>query len=119
VDRNQKTELVNTLHNTFEKAASIVVVHCAGLTVAESTELREKMRNENCNFKVTKNRITRIALKGTKYQYLDSMFSGPTAIGSSIDPVMPAKVLVNFAKDNDKLMIVGGGLDEKLLSKSD
>ena len=119
VDRNQKTDLVNSLHNTFEGAASVVVVHCIGLTVSESTDLRTKMRNENCNFKVTKNRIARIALRDTKYQHLDTMFKGPTAIGSSEDPVMAAKILVNFAKDNDKLVIIGGGLEDKALSKLD
>jgi large subunit ribosomal protein L10 len=77
------------------------------------------MRNDNCNFKVTKNKITRIALKDTKYQYMEGMFSGPTAIGSSKDPVMAAKVLVDFAKDNHKLVIIGGGLEDKPLSKED
>ena len=119
MDRNQKTDLVNSLHNTFEGAASVVIVHCIGLTVAESTDLRTKMRNENCNFKVTKNRIARIALKDTKYQHMDTMFKGPTAIGSSKDPVMAAKILVDFAKENEKLIIVGGGLEDKSLSKTD
>ena len=119
MDRNQKTDLVNSLHSTFEGAASVVIVHCIGLTVAESTDLRTKMRNENCNFKVTKNRIARIALKDTKYQHMDSMFKGPTAIGSSKDPVMAAKILVDFAKENEKLVIVGGGLEDKSLSKTD
>jgi large subunit ribosomal protein L10 len=119
VDRNQKTDLVNSLHDTFEGAASVVIVHCIGLTVAESTDLRTKMRNENCSFKVTKNRIARIALKDTKYQHMDSLFNGPTAIGSSNDPVMAAKILVDFAKDNEKLVIVGGGLEDKSLSKTD
>ena len=119
MDRNQKTDLVNSLHDTFEGAASVVIVHCIGLTVAESTDLRTKMRNENCNFKVTKNRIARIALKDTKYQHMDTMFKGPTAIGSSKDPVMAAKILVDFAKENEKLVIIGGGLEDKSLSKSD
>ena len=119
MNRNEKTELVNSLHDTFESAASIVVVHCIGLTVSESTNLRTKMRDENCNFKVTKNRIARIALKGTKYQHMEGMFSGPTAIGSSKDPVMAAKILSNFAKENEKLLIVGGGLEDKPLSKID
>ena len=119
MDRNQKTDLVNSLHDTFEGAASVVIVHCIGLTVAESTDLRTKMRNENCNFKVTKNRIARIALKDTKYQHMDTMFKGPTAIGSSKDPVMAAKILVDFAKENEKLIIVGGGLEDKSLSKTD
>jgi large subunit ribosomal protein L10 len=77
------------------------------------------MRNENCSFKVTKNRIARIALKDTKYQHMDTLFNGPTAIGSSNDPVMAAKILVDFAKDNEKLVIVGGGLEDKSLSKTD
>lgn len=119
MNRNEKTDLVNNLHHTFDSAASVVIVHCIGLTVEESTNLRTKMRNENCNFKVTKNRIARIALKDTKYQHMDSMFKGPTAIGSSSDPVMAAKILVDFAKENEKLVIIGGGLEDKALSKID
>ena len=119
MNRNEKTDLVNNLHDTFDNASSVVIVHCIGLTVEESTSLRTKMRNENCNFKVTKNRIARIALKDTKYQHMDSMFKGPTAIGSSSDPVMAAKILVNYAKENEKLVIIGGGLEDKALSKID
>lgn len=119
MNREQKSDLVKTLHSTFEGSASVVVVHCNGLTVSESTELRNKMRNENCNFKVTKNKIARLALKETKYRYMEDMFRGPTAIGSSNDPVMAAKDLVNIEKNNDKLVIIGGGLDDKPLSKTD
>ena len=119
MNSNEKTDLVNNLHDTFDNAASVVIVHCIGLTVEESTNLRTKMRNENCNFKVTKNRIARIALKDTKYQHMDSMFKGPTAIGSSNDPVMAAKILVDYAKENEKLVIIGGGLEDKALSKID
>lgn len=119
MNRNEKTDLVNNLHDTFDNASSVVIVHCIGLTVEESTSLRTKMRNENCNFKVTKNRIARIALKDTKYQHMDSMFKGPTAIGSSSDPVMAAKILVDYAKENEKLVIIGGGLEDKALSKID
>ena len=119
MNRNQKTDLVKTLRNTFEDAASVVVVHCIGLTVAESTDLRNKMRNDDCYFKVTKNKLTRLALKDTKYQHMDEMFRGPTAIGSSKDPIMAAKVLVNFANENEKLVIIGGGLEDKSLSKDE
>ena len=119
MNRIQKTDLVKTLRDTFNDAASVVVVHCIGLTVAESTDLRNKMRNDDCYFKVTKNKLTRLALKDTKYQHMDEMFCGPTAIGSSKDPVMAAKVLVNFAKENEKLVIIGGGLEEKPLTKND
>ena len=75
MNREQKSDLVKTLHSTFEGSASVVVVHCNGLTVSESTELRNKMRNENCNFKVTKNKIARLALKETKYRYMEDMLS--------------------------------------------
>ena len=119
MNRNQKTDLVKTLRGTLEDSASVVVVHCIGLTVAESTDLRNKMRNNNCSIKVTKNKITRLALKDTKYQHMEEMFRGPTAIGSSKDPVMAAKVLVNFANENEKLVIIGGGLEDKSLSKDD
>ena len=119
MNRNQKTDLVKTLRHTYEDSKSVVVVHCIGLTVAESTDLRNKMRNENCYFKVTKNKITQLALKDTKYQHMDKMFCGPTAIGSSRDPVMAAKVLVDFAKENEKLVIIGGGLEDKPLTKYD
>ena len=119
MNRNEKTDLVNNLRDTFDNAASVVIVHCIGLTVEESTSLRTKMRNENCNFKVTKNRIARIALKDTKYQHMDTMFKGPTAIGSSNDPVMAAKILVDYAKENEKLVIIGGGLEDKALSRID
>ena len=119
MNRNEQTDLVNNLHDTFDNAASVVIVHCIGLTVEESTNLRTKMRNQNCNFKVTKNRIARIALRDTKYQHMDSMFKGPTAIGSSNDPVMAAKILGDYAKENEKLVIIGGGLEDKALSKID
>ena len=119
MNRNQKSDLVKTLQSTFKDSASVVVVHCIGLTVAESTDLRNKMRNDNCSFKVTKNKLTRLALKDTKFQHMDEMFRGPTAIGSSKDPVMAAKVLVNFANENEKLVIIGGGLEDKSLSKED
>ena len=119
MNRIQKTDLVKTLRDTFEESAAVVVVHCVGLTVAESNDLRNKMRNDNCSFKVTKNKLTRLALKDTKYQHMDEMFRGPTAIGSSKDPVMAAKVLVNFANENEKLVIIGGGLEDKSLSKDD
>ena len=74
------------------------------------------MRNANCRFKVTKNKIVKLALKETKFEYLDSLFTGPTAIGSSEDAIAPAKVLVNFTKETDKIKIIGGGVETKSLS---
>ena len=77
------------------------------------------MRNANCKFKVTKNKIVKLALKETKFEHLDSLFTGPTAIGSSEDTIAPAKVLVNFTKETDKLKIIGGGVETKSLSVSE
>jgi len=87
-----------------------------GLTVSETSILRSNMRNANCKFKVTKNKIVKLALKNTKFEYLDGLFTGPTAIGSSEDAIAPAKILVNFTKETEKIKIIGGGVDTKSLS---
>ena len=118
MNRTEKAELIETLQVTLSSATSVVVAHQSGLTVAESSELRAKMREAGAGFKVTKNRLTKLALKGTKYENLTDWFIGPTAIGTSSDPVSAAKTLVSFAKTNDKLTIIGGSLDGKVLDKS-
>lgn len=118
VNRKEKAELIESLQSTLSEATTVVVAHQSGMTVAESTELRAKMREAGAGFKVTKNRLTKIALQGTKYEELTDLFAGPTAMGSSADPVAAAKVLVDFAKSNDKLTIVGGSLDGKTLDKA-
>ena len=118
VNREEKVELVNTLQSTFGAASSVVVAHQVGLTVAESSELRQKMRDAGATFKVTKNRIAKIAVQGTKDEALTELFTGPTAVGTSADPVAAAKALVEFAKSNDKVTIVGGTLDGALLDKA-
>ena len=108
MDRSQKEELVASLHRVFEEAAIVVVTHYSGLTVADMGDLRDRMRAEGASFKVTKNRLTRRALEGTKFQDLRDLFTGPTAIAYSENPVSAAKVAVNFAKDNDNLVVLGG-----------
>jgi len=118
VNRKEKAELIETLQAAFDGASTVVVTHQAGMTVAESGELRRKMRNAEAGFKVTKNRIAKLALKGTRFEELDSLFTGPTAVGMSQDPVAAAKILVEYAKGNKKLTIVGGSMDGKLLDKS-
>lgn len=110
MDRVQKEELVSSLHTTFEEASIVVVTHYSGLTVAEMVSLRDQMRAAGASFKVTKNRLTRRALEGTKFEGLSDMFTGPTAIAYSDDPVAAAKVSVNFAKENEKLIVLGGAL---------
>ena len=117
MNRNEKAELIETLQSTLSEATAVVVTHQTGLTVAESSDLRGRMREAGAGFKVTKNRLTRIALQGTKYEDITDLFTGPTAMGTSADPVSAAKTLVAFAKENDKLTIVGGALDGKVLDK--
>jgi len=116
LNRKQKKELVESLHKTFLDSQSVIVTHINGLTVAETTDLRANMRSANCKFKVTKNRIVKLALKKTNFEHLDELFSGPTAIGSSQDALAPAKVLVGFTKESQKIKIIGGGIDSKSLS---
>ena len=116
MNRKEKEELVESLHKTFLGSSSVIVTHINGLTVAESTALRSTLRDANCKFKVTKNRIVKLALKKTEYEYLNDLFSGPTAIGSSEDAISPAKVLVKFSKESEKIKIIGGGFSSKPLS---
>jgi Ribosomal protein L10 len=89
VNRKQKEELVETLHKYFLDSSSIIVTHIKGSTVSQSTELRTIMRNSNRRFKVTKNRTAKLAVKKTKYEYLDEFFNGPTAIGVYEDTILP------------------------------
>jgi len=119
MDRSQKEALVASMNQTLGAAKSVVVTHYSGLTVAEITELRGRMREAGAQFKVTKNRLMLRALEGTKFEGLTSLFEGPTAIAFSDDPVSPAKVAVRFAKDNEKLVVLGGALDDKVLNETE
>ena len=118
MNRQEKAELIETLQTSLNDSTTVVVVHQVGMTVAESSDLRAKMREAGAGFKVTKNRIAKLALNDTPHMALESLFTGPTAIGTSTDPVAAAKVLVEYAKGNDKLTIVGGSMDGKSLDKA-
>ena len=118
MNRQEKAELIETLQTTLNASSTVVVMHQVGMTVAESSDLRVKMRDAGAGFKVTKNRIAKLALNDTPHTALESLFTGPTAIGTSTDPVAAAKVLVEYAKGNDKLTIVGGSMDGKSLDKA-
>jgi large subunit ribosomal protein L10 len=115
VDRSRKEALVAELHKTLEETTLMVVTHQDGLTVQEVTELRRNMRAAGASFHVTKNRLAKIALKGTKFESLNDAFTGPTAVAVSADPVAAAKVACDFAKKNSKLTIVAGALYDKVL----
>ncbi len=118
MDRASKEELVSQLNERFQQAGVVIVTQQHGLTVAQSQDLRRKMRDAGASFKVTKNRLTRLALKGTKFEAIESLFTGPTGIAYSEDPVTAAKIAVEFAKDNDKLTIVGGAMEATVLDAS-
>ena len=118
MNRQEKAELIETLQTTLNDSTTVVVAHQVGMTVAESSDVRAKMREAGAGFKVTKNRIAKLALNDTPHTALESLFTGPTAIGTSTDPVAAAKVLVEYAKGNDKLTIVGGSMDGKSLDKA-
>ena len=115
MDRTEKSEVVTELAKTLSETAVVVVTRNHGLTVAQVTDLRTKMRAAGASFKVTKNRLARIALEGTPYQPLGDLLTGPTAFATSPDPVAAAKVAVDFAKTNDKFEIVGGAMGATVL----
>jgi large subunit ribosomal protein L10 len=115
VNRSEKAEAIVELNQIFKDASLMVVTRQSGLLVQEVTDLRRKVRAAGASYKVTKNRLTLRALEGTAFTALGPMFTGPTAIAYSKDPVAAAKVIAAFAKDNEKLSIVGGALGENTL----
>jgi len=118
MDRAQKRETVAELKQTFTETQVVVITRNLGLTVAQSTALRNRMREAGARFKVTKNRLALIALEGTRYAPIGDMLTGPTALATSADPVAAAKAAVDFARTNDRLEIVGGAMGETLLDAS-
>lgn len=114
--RAEKLEIVDSLHGVFADAGVVVVTHFQGLSVAEVTELRRGMKDAGAKFRVTKNRLAKIALADTAFTSIADLFTGPTAIAYSDDPVAAPKAVVDFAKKNEKLVVIGGGLDGNLLS---
>jgi large subunit ribosomal protein L10 len=116
VDRTEKREFVTELHQALAATSMIVVTRNAGLTVAEVTDLRRKMRASGATYKVAKNRLTNLALDGTPFDGIKPLLKGPTALAWAVDPVAVAKTAVEFAKTNDKLVIVGGSLGTQTLN---
>ena len=119
MNREEKTQLLAELNELFNNAETIVVSHYKGLTVEEVSELRDNIRKVGAGFRVTKNRITRLALKGTKFESLADLFVGPTAIAFANDPISACKACVEFAKTNEKLLVIGGGMGTGVLSVDD
>ena len=116
MNREEKAQLLSELNELFSNSEVVVVSHYKGLTVAEVSELRNNIRKAGAGFRVTKNRITRLALKGTKFEGLSDLFQGPTAIAFASDPISACKACVEFAKTNEKLIIVGGAMGTGVIS---
>lgn len=116
MNREEKAQLLSELNELFTKSEIVVVSHYKGLTVAEVSELRNNIRKAGAGFKVTKNRITRLALKGTNFENLIDLFKGPTAIAFANDPISACKACVEFAKTNEKLIVVGGAMGTGVLT---
>jgi large subunit ribosomal protein L10 len=115
MDRAQKAESIETLKGVFADAGAVVVTHYMGLTVAEMTDLRIRLRKEGAALKVVKNRLAQKALNGAAGEGGDALFKGPVAIAFGPDPVSAAKVVTQYAKDNEKFSVIGGLLDETVL----
>ena len=115
MDRSQKRQITAALHEDLAATVCVVVTHQTGLSVAEVTQLRRQMRRAGARYRVTKNRLVRRALEGTQFEGLAPLFTGPTAIAFSQDPVAAAKAAVDYANRNTKLTIVGGGLSGQAL----
>lgn len=104
------------LNEVFSNSESVVLAENTGLTVAEADDLRNRIREAGASIRVTKNRIARLALKGTKFEGLADLFKGPIAMAYASDPIAACKACVEFAKTNEKLVIVGGALSDKILT---
>jgi large subunit ribosomal protein L10 len=116
VERAAKSELVSTLNDVFSNANVVVVAHYAGLTVADMQNLRAQMKQAGATVKVAKNRLAKIALEGTDVASISDLLRGPTLLAYSSDPVAAPKVAVNFAKANEKLVILGGAMGATTLN---
>lgn len=118
MDRAAKSELVASLHEVFKDTGVIVVAHYAGLSVAQMTEYRRRIKEVGGKVKVAKNRLAKLALKDTDASGIADLFQGPTCIAYSDDPVAAAKVAVGFAKENENLVILGGTMGTSVLDVS-
>jgi large subunit ribosomal protein L10 len=116
VDRAEKKELVAALNSAFQDTGSIVVAHYSGLTVAQLQTLRRSMKKSGATVKVAKNRLVKIALEGTELTAIGPLLKGPTILAYAKDPVAAPKVAVDFAKVNDKLVILGGAMGKTALN---
>tara|TARA_Y100000590_G_scaffold102728_1_gene116769 strand:+ start:1902 stop:2408 length:507 start_codon:yes stop_codon:yes gene_type:complete len=115
MNKEQKKNYISEMSEQFENSEAVIVTHYQGLTVSQLDDLRKKMREQGIKFKITKNRITKLALENSKMKDISKMFSGPTAIALSKDAITSAKILTNFSKENENLKILGGIMGNDIL----
>ncbi len=115
MNRAEKEVEIKALNERFANDELVVVAHYSGLSVSDMDELRGALRAEGASFKVTKNSLAKIAIKGTQFEGIEDLLSGPTGVASSTDPVAAARVAYKFGKDNDNFKIIGGSLGNKVL----
>ena len=115
MDRAAKEELVANLHGVFKDTSAVVVAHYAGMTVAQMTDYRQRMKEAGGRVKVAKNRLVKLAVQDTAVEGIKDLFSGPTCVAYADDPISAAKVAVNYSKENENLVILGGTMGETVL----
>jgi len=115
MNKEQKKQYIDEMSKNFDKSEAVIVTHYQGLTVSQLDDLRKKMREYGIKFKITKNRITKLALEKTKCKDLSNLFNGPTAVALSEDAITSAKILSKFSKENENLKILGGIMGNDIL----
>ncbi len=118
MDRAAKRELVASMHDVFKDTGVVVVAHYAGMTVAQMTDLRSRIKEAGGSVKVAKNRLAKLALQDTNVSGISDLFKGPTCVAYSADPIAAARVAVKYAKENDKLVILGGAMGANVLDSA-
>ena len=118
MNKDKKKIYIEEMKNFFNKTPTVLVTHYQGLTVKEIDKLRAEMRKHGILFKITKNRITKLALEKTKCKDLSNLFTGPTAVAFGEDAIMSARILSKFAKDNENLKLIGGIMDNEVLDQA-
>jgi len=115
MNKDQKKHYIDEMTTQFDKSEAVIVTHYQGLTVSQLDDLRKRMREHGIIFKITKNRITKLALEKTKCKDISKLFAGPTAVAMSEDAITSAKILTKFSKENEKLKILGGIMGGEIL----
>ena len=117
MNKNQKKQYIDEMTSQFDKSEAVIVTHYQGLSVSQLDDLRKRMREHGIIFKITKNRITKLALEKTKCKDLSNLFTGPTAVAFSSDAIISARILSKFAKDNENLKLLGGIMGSEVLDR--